>query len=912
MSHSTDNSVPFYFNSSIPENFTARKDKTSLSKKISKKICPKMLDEKLVSTKSKHFSPKESIDRMFAASPSRNQFRKLSDRVAVYAKNLSSEARKELYSAIEEKFRLVEHEDSNQAWVQRADLLDAIDVLVGISQGDLKPMPAAPFAQAEIRDDQAVLLTPYKQIKKATAIAKTERAITEAISDKSVIKTKLKEVAVLEHSKAVTTVRVLTSRHCRFENFMVKLYRILTKILGEYQTSTVRKNAKDLAIMSRGLEIGSTEYLTKKELNVETGKKELVGYYRGPKFLFGRSVHEYLSKNDWFKRHLTPEASAEYLASVEAKEAKLTVKYGALTNENGEPISRIVIANADSRVRYHIFQEGNFGETQELTGKVLNTMAEQEAQARHDNPSYYAEKYKFSTKNLLGRENSDAMEISDPYACIAYKIKKLERKIQKCVKQKNSLDSARYPQKIASFKRKIHTLEKKKAVLKSSEELYVAAQHELLGGLWRTFNRHGATQIIQRLAPADIHNYVAPLNGKPLSHKEACEILKKRIQDRIETTPIEQKEALQAEVIHFEQLIQIFEKQEQQLGRASQATIDIYGTNESVSTPAISNKSSILAQNDRKVMMFLHEDGSFSMHVFIGATGINKVDVEQQTQVKMKRGDRQGNMQFGEDRIHARDGFAKASDKMTVDSHRKLRLGDWKGGFPINGSTVLSYYLPSDFIVLPKVEEYKKAVAIGEGIERAEIELKANMGDPLLIKSEILYAQVVERNVPLTEESTLESIKDHVLNLDLNARKAPLDSGKAHYFKYDHKVLEKIQKLLKKEAKTYDEQKLLEKFESLIRIRISKVKMSNAIAFKSGMNVQDVEVNKSLIVAGLQTGLADIDKNSMDDMASLSERERGTINFSSFQNIQTLMDETDLNVKLVDKMINEFVSDFVC
>ena len=107
-------------------------------------------------------------------------------------------------------------------------------------------------------------------------------------------------------------------------------------------------------------------------------------------------------------------------------------------------------------------------------------------------------------------------------------------------------------------------------------------------------------------------------------------------------------------------------------------------------------------------MMFLHEDGSFSMHVFIGATGVNKVDVDQQTQAKMKRGDRQGDMQFGEDRIEAKDGFGKITDKTTTDSHRKLRLGEWKGDFR---STVQQSFLtisPMISLFCPKWFNTKK------------------------------------------------------------------------------------------------------------------------------------------------------------------------------------------------------------
>ncbi|CCB91351.1 putative uncharacterized protein [Waddlia chondrophila 2032/99] len=771
------------------------------------KISPKFIKEKLAFKRRPLLTPKERIDKMLLASPSRYQFRGLSYQVAQSIKNLSPNQRKELYSSIEKAFRLVEHEDSNSAWIQRADLLDAIDVLVEDSSGELKPMLAT-SVEKQRKNKEDVPLVPYKQIKEATII-KTEQMRKKIVSDKKIELEPLDPVMVFEHSKAAKSVKKLTSREIRMENFLSVVYRTLTYVLGKYQANKLFGSARFLASMSRQLEIESSEYLVRKEKDEKTGEKKLVGYYRGPKFLFGKSVHEYSNRNEWFKRSLTSAATAEYLQGVEVKEAKLTAKYGP----SGQ-VSRLVVANSDSRIRHHVLNPDEFGKTQELTGKVLNVEAEKEAKSKGDSAAYYSEKYKFSTKNLVGRENDDSMEIQ--------------------------------------------TISKK---MKNSEKLYVAAQHELLGGLWRAFDRQGAVQVVQRLAPADIHNYVAPLDGKPLNHKEACEVLKKRIEERLnqlQHTSKDEKEALQKEVAHLEHLIQIFADQEEELGRASQATIDIYGTNESVSTPAISNKSSILAQNDRKIMMFLHEDGSFSMHVFIGATGVNKVDVDQQTKKKMKRGARQGDMQFGKDRIEKRDDFHTATAKKTVDSHRKLRLGEWKGGFPINGSTVISYYLKDDFRALPKVDRYKKAVAVGTGMDRQEIEIKANMGDPLLIKTEILYAQVVERCFPnmFTPLPTVDEVKQQILLQDLGQRNLA-DDKQMLYFEHDQEVLQEIQELLKKENLTFDEQKMLEKFDSILEKRIDCIKENSRLATQVDLETEDVEDAKEMMVEGIAKAAED-------------------------------------------------------
>lgn len=808
-----------------------------LSGKILDKITSKPAEEK------KAVGPEVFTQILTSTSTKSNKYRELYqailDQSDPEGKPLSFNEMKLLHAHIEEKFREIEHEETNEAWVQRGDLLDAIDLLSSLTKGELKPMSAKADTKERVVDQTAVPLIPYKRMKEG--IGKATEVASDAFGVQKPLRAKLEPVIQLEHSKAAATVQKLTARDNRFEFFMSKIYRTLTAILGKYQNNRFERSAKSLASMSRGLGIGSSEYLSKK-----TGRK-LEGYYRGPRFLFGRSVHEFTSKNDWFKRDLTPIARKEYLAAVEAKEAKLASKYGSLHTENGQSVSRVVIANSDSRVRHHILEPGQFGEGQELTGKVLSEDAVGEAQSKADNPAYYAKKYKFTTKNLLGRESGDDMRPGNPKSIIESKVVAKQQERNKLIEDLEGLSKPESREanqrQIAKLQSKIRALDSEIKELSSAPELFVAAQHELLGGLWRTFDKEGATQIVQRLAPADVHNYVAPLNGKPLNHKEACEVLKKRMETRLAALKgadsTDAKE-LQKEIAHFEELIGIFEVQEKELGRASQATIDIYGTNASVSTPAISNQSRILAQNDRKVMMFLHEDGSFSMHVFIGATGVNKVDVDQQTEKKMRRGDTQGDMQFGEDRIEAKNGFGKTTDTTTTDSHRKLRLGEWSGGFPINGSTVISYYLPGDFAVLPKLAAHKETMALGEGKERAEIEVKANMGDPLLIKTEILYAQVVERAVSLTPESTLTGVKNEIKNLSIESR-AP--GKKAMYFKHDQGVLKKLKVLLDKpeEELSFNEKEFLRKFERVIEKRIESLQRDANLAKAGGMTKEEFD-----------------------------------------------------------------------
>lgn len=446
--------------------------------------------------------------------------------------------------------------------------------------------------------------------------------------------------------------------------------------------------------------------------------------------MFGKSIHEYKTMNDWFKRDLTEIARAEYLANVDLKEEKLKQKYGEESFGEG---SAVVISNSDCRLRFHEIEKRGLDIPQELTGKVLNPEAAAKAEESGDNPAYYANKYLFRVKNLLGRDADDEMK---PKGLSADKIAQFSQRVDKAEITFAGADKAQKDKA-------------KKAALKekNTQEVLNHAMHELLGGVYRIFDEEGAVQVVQRLAPADVHNYVAPLEGTPLSHKEAAKLLAEyasKKEESLKDAPAEEKKKLEEEIKHYAELQHIFLEQERLLEHPSQSTIDIYGTNLSVSTPAIRNQSNILAQNDRKVMLFKHPGGGFSLHVFIGATGVNKVDVDPRTGF-LHRGARKGDMQFGPDSYDEKDDFFKSSGTTTREGLNKLRLGEHVGGFPINGSTVVSYYLPNEFSLLPKAQEFQDTVFFGEGKERRVLEVKAKMGDPILVKTDIYLVSALEK-----------------------------------------------------------------------------------------------------------------------------------------------------------------------
>lgn len=629
-----------------------------------------------------------------------------------------------LYHSLKNTFESITFIDSTEAWVQRADLLDGIDALIKLCPDHYSPLVVKPDLNTPITPwkEATIPLVPYTHIQEVTHQIASERLKMENIGD---VQRKLQGKVAGEYTGVAKTIRKVSQRGFKLARIMNFFYRILTKIAGLlYRNPPLFKNVMTkIADISREVGIKSFEILYKKTVDNDRG----VFYYRGPKYLFGQSVHDYQSVNDWFKRDLTPTAHQDYLTKMRDEKSSLESRFGSL-----EGSCPLVISNSDARLRFSRLQPGQFGVSQELTGKVLSDESTLEAKNKNDDALYYAEKYKFTTKNLLGRESTDSMQPRDLVDVSTFK------------QRACALKQLRDQSQINKTKDLLLKDEKNHALIKS-------AQHELLSGIYRAFEQEGAVQVVQRLAPADVHNYVAPLDGKPLSHKEAVDLLRSRLESKKERLRELNEEGnkdkiseLQTEIRHFQKLEEVFAAQEAILGRPSQATIDIHGTNESVSAIAIQNQSRILAQNDRKVMLFKQEDGSFSLHVFIGASGVNKVDVDPNTRFK-RQGDRQGDMQFGADDYQANGEFLAAKDTMTRDGISKLKMGEALGTFPINGSTVISYYLPSDFSIKPEIEAFKQHAVYGEGLNRTEIEILSNMGDPILIKTEILLATVLEK-----------------------------------------------------------------------------------------------------------------------------------------------------------------------
>lgn len=226
--------------------------------------------------------------------------------------------------------------------------------------------------------------------------------------------------------------------------------------------------------------------------------------------------------------------------------------------------------------------------------------------------------------------------------------------------------------------------------------------------LTTALNQEDLTMVVQRLAPADIHHYGMSVGGRVLSVEESCQKLRAML--NASQNPEEAKK--------LEQLIDWYQNQGKE--HADKAFSQVRGTKQSVSTLAVKSASP-LSENDRKVMMVEHHDGSISVHTFIGAVGVNNVNIEAE----------RGAYSIGEDLGSM--GFGNESIKPTVKAGEVKEQGGAIGGFTKEGSTVVSLYFQKDFVPTATMAETVTHVAYKDkkGAMKNEIEVLTPWGKPI-------------------------------------------------------------------------------------------------------------------------------------------------------------------------------------
>lgn len=429
--------------------------------------------------------------------------------------------------------------------------------------------------------------------------------------------------------------------------------------------------------------------------------------------MFTRGLRAEESLDGAFQRTLSPEATKVLLKEQRKVQAEIT-------NLLGSKKKSPVISSAFCRLRMLEVPKGSVSTKFHITGKALNE-SEDTVRVSETETSYGGD-FLFSIQNMLG--NADDVDIH-------------ERGLEE-------LD--------------LESLTPRKGERSDPEALRHKYEHLYRTFLSRAIDREDATMVVQRLAPSDIHHYVEPVGGRALSVSEACAVLKKMARVSADDQDVKTLEALQKQ----------FEEQERMQGK--QGYVAVGGTRQSVSTLATKHASP-LSQNDRKIMMVQHADGSIAIHTFIGAVGVNNVALESRVDYS-EVGEDRGAMGFGDDSSGERDRWAKrassddvrdiinrgrsySEDSIHVKEYQDdfIEAGREKGDFAMGGSTVVSIYFQKDFLPTEEMAKAMRGLRYhddGERMSRA-VEMQVNMGDVIGVPTEFV---IIKSLVGLFGENT--------------------------------------------------------------------------------------------------------------------------------------------------------------
>ncbi len=615
---------------------------------------------------------------------------------------------------------------SKELWLLKADLLDEVDKLVQMNPDDILPISFDKHPNYLVGippSKHFVPLVEYNDIGHFTqTMAYFDNLSDDELISRGIKKTDLSGVdktafigllesqggkAFIKESSKIGSVINAVYKKDGVINQLTRS-KFLLKTMTHYMGWNSRRKATPLSIAGTARTLGITPY---EVTSYAHGQR----VYRGPSYLFGKNIREFENFNTFFVRDLTPTAREDYLRDAKEKNASLLASYH---RANDAGVSAIVISNADARLRFTTLNKGELGKPQKIVGKVLNEAAAEMAKNQSDNPIYYGEKYDF--------------KVSDSFLV--------------------DVDS--------TGKRRTNDFETQHF---SPQLKLNNAKAELLGLLYDDMNQRGVIQVTQRLAPADIHNYTAAVNGTALNHLEAVEFL----ENKMNVAGADKNPKLE-KLKHF-----FVDQASENLG----SVIEISGNQYSVSTEAVSHKPNILAQNNRKIMMLKHEGTDmYSIHIFIGATGVDQVNIDEGA-VYSEQGDRLGDMAFGSE-----------------SGGHKLKAGKPIGRFPVNGSTVQSFYFTDDFELLPDITAYNKAFGNKEFMP----EIRAKMGNPILkMKTNRLddvTADLFAEDLLKQHDRTFDWDKDKIitaLRADHTRRNLiPTSFDSSHGDMFIHKIIE--------------------------------------------------------------------------------------------------------------------------
>ena len=526
---------------------------------------------------------------------------------------------------------------------------------------------------------------------------------------------------------------------------------------------------------------------------------------RGANYLFGKPHDQFKSHNLFFVRDLTPEARGKYLIELTGHEKALSKITGVRSG------SRFVASAADARLSINTLEPGQLGQKIQIYGKILSDSAVEKAVGQNDISGYSDKRYGMTVPELFGLEHNG-----------------------------QKLKGDWTPHKSGSISSRFNP------------DMVRGAQMDLLGALFQDMNSDpgGVTLLKQRLAPADGHNFRFPVDGVPLSNLEAVEFLEERAKKSIPPKS-------SAELAKYKELIEIFKLQEESLGRSSQSTIDIVGSHRSVSELAVRQAPNVISQNSRKISILKHGN-SFSVHVFIDASGVSKVYTDPVSGKTVSAGNKLGNMQFGHDTYTRNEGFTQneinrtgqggdfqVSDSThTRDGLKKLNPGqtdvgsEW-GRFSMRGSTVVSLYFSDEYELTDSVKKYQTTMETlrAKGKIPRVPEIRVQAGDVLMQKRpEALLVEILGES----ESDSVEHVNEMLEKWKQGSWKYPVD--------WDVSDIESFDKIARHvyNAKGQEESaRLLRKSVAQKNNTIREIADLNLMGFTSGTGSGRIKVDKA-------------------------------------------------------------------
>lgn len=337
----------------------------------------------------------------------------------------------------------------------------------------------------------------------------------------------------------------------------------------------------------------------------------------------------------------------------------------------------LIISNSFNRLRLHYITKNDQALTSghpkkgvhakfNITGKMMSNSAQNRHAAKHEKS--YTGKFAFSIKNMLGSEDNRSTAIDKPHLVVP----------------ESSLDA-------------------------------ITANRKLLDCMTNMIDRHDMTMIVQRLAPEDVHHFAFPVKGRLISKEECCKTLIEMLKKTAQSNDYER--------VQLTELLHLFSKESD--AEKANGTVNIQGTQCSVNPKALNQHSEILAQNDRRITMVRHEDDSVSIHAYVGATGVNSVDVTGKAGAENTAGVNVGSMGFGNisgkklwqkgqakvlDAGTSRAVRCKSKTHINRDAGKKGGLGESLGNFPKEGSTVVSLYFSKDMVPVDELHRFTHTV----------------------------------------------------------------------------------------------------------------------------------------------------------------------------------------------------------